>query len=638
MLDKKKPLFVPEALKSLDAWLLYKIEHEDKGDKKPRKVPYYVTGSKRRGTSGSHQDINSLATYDSAVNAFNKGGYDGLMIATNKQFNITVLDYDNCNVESVKKMYPETYVEVSPSGKGVHVYYTGYLKGQRGEKTKQAGYEVFSDVNQVTFTGNGEPKEIVPIPPKVIASYNHHFNTKKEFNSTIPAGLTESELVNEILPHFDPDMGYGQWAGVLAGINFELGQDGLQYALDWSRNGKSFVSDKDVIETYLSFKNDTDNPITGFHLREWRDIEVNKKKKSNVIDFKSGEDLSNEPKPNKFKIESAFDFSNGPAPTWFIKKVLAEAGLLVIYGESGAGKSFVALDMVMHLITGMDWRGHKTKQSKVLYVCAEGTSGFRLRLQAVAQHYDLDLNEFQESLGIITAPPNILNATDCEDLVSAIKGWGEPDILVLDTFAQCMAGNNENDFKDMSQAVANIRAIHEELDCSVCLVHHTGKDKARGGRGHSSLKAATDSELEIKREGDYREIDTSKQKDGEDGLKFAFELKQIQLGFDEDGDEITSCVCEPTAIQHDINEPAKRKMGENQTLVLKWLKSNLTSCDGLSKDYVVSEVVQTLGEWTGKGKDRRHSNISRALLSLVDRDDCAYYIEKGMVFEYFDRK
>ena len=32
------------------------------------------------------------------------------------------------------------------------------------------------------------------------------------------------------------------------------------------------------------------------------------------------------------------------------------------------------------------------------------------------------------------------------------------------------------------------------------LVHHTGKDTAKGARGHSLLRAATDTEIEVKRE------------------------------------------------------------------------------------------------------------------------------------------
>jgi len=34
------------------------------------------------------------------------------------------------------------------------------------------------------------------------------------------------------------------------------------------------------------------------------------------------------------------------------------------------------------------------------------------------------------------------------------------------------------------------------------IIHHSGKDKNKGARGHSSLRAAVDTEIEIKVDGD----------------------------------------------------------------------------------------------------------------------------------------
>ncbi|WP_426037647.1 integrase arm-type DNA-binding domain-containing protein [Cypionkella sp. TWP1-2-1b2] len=68
------------------------------------------------------------------------------------------------------------------------------------------------------------------------------------------------------------------------------------------------------------------------------------------------------------------------------------------------------------------------------------------------------------------------------------------------------------------------------------VVHHTGKDVARGARGHTILRAATDTEIEIA-EG---QLSVTKQRDHEGGLKRAFKLTGVALGFDEDGDTITS--------------------------------------------------------------------------------------------------
>lgn len=62
------------------------------------------------------------------------------------------------------------------------------------------------------------------------------------------------------------------------------------------------------------------------------------------------------------------------------------------------------------------------------------------------------------------------------------------------------------------------------------LVHHTGKEAGRGMRGHSSLLAAMDCVIEVKRKGDEREWHVVKSKDGEDGASHPFKLESSAPG------------------------------------------------------------------------------------------------------------
>jgi RecA-family ATPase len=70
-------------------------------------------------------------------------------------------------------------------------------------------------------------------------------------------------------------------------------------------------------------------------------------------------------------------------------------------------------------------------------------------------------------------------------------------MIVLDTLSRVIAGGNENAPDDMGQLIGNCDRIRAEARAHVMLVHHTGKDEARGARGHSSLRAATDTEIEV---------------------------------------------------------------------------------------------------------------------------------------------
>jgi hypothetical protein len=78
----------------------------------------------------------------------------------------------------------------------------------------------------------------------------------------------------------------------------------------------------------------------------------------------------------------------------------------------------------------------------------------------------------------------------------------------------------------------------------VCIIHHSGKVQALGARGHSSLRAAIDTEFEITRpEGEkISTVTTTKQRDFPVGEPMPFSLKQIVLGIDRRGNQITSCV------------------------------------------------------------------------------------------------
>src|SRR5581483_5323891 len=104
---------------------------------------------------------------------------------------------------------------------------------------------------------------------------------------------------------------------------------------------------------------------------------------------------------------------------------------------------------------------------------------------------------------------------------------------------------------------------------AVLIVHHSGKDETRGARGHSSFKAALDTEIEVVAKDNLHVATVTKQRDLPGGDKFAFRLKVVELGQDEDGDAVTTCVVEP------VDEvPSQRRVpsGKNQCALLAALQ------------------------------------------------------------------
>ena len=66
----------------------------------------------------------------------------------------------------------------------------------------------------------------------------------------------------------------------------------------------------------------------------------------------------------------------------FVEGLLVERAMSVIYGESGSGKTFFALDLAMHVAGGLPWRGREVDQRGVLYLALEGGHGIRNRIAA----------------------------------------------------------------------------------------------------------------------------------------------------------------------------------------------------------------------------------------------------------------
>jgi AAA domain-containing protein len=140
-------------------------------------------------------------------------------------------------------------------------------------------------------------------------------------------------------------------------------------------------------------------------------------------------------------------------------------------------------------------------------------------------------------------------------------------VIVIDTLSRVMAGGNENAPEDMTALIRNLDAIREHTGAHIMVVHHTGKDTARGARGHSSLRAATDTEIEVANENGVHTAQVTKQRDYQGGETFTFTLKSISLGHDPDGDPVGSCVVEWSTDAAPIER--KRKLSKNQQLLVE---------------------------------------------------------------------
>jgi hypothetical protein len=229
--------------------------------------------------------------------------------------------------------------------------------------------------------------------------------------------------------------------------------------------------------------------------------------------------------------------------------LLDQGSMSVFYGGSDSGKTFVLIDLGVSVARGEEWCGRKVQQGAVVYVAAEGGLSIRKRLVALAKHRDIEPGE--TPFYVMPAALDMGGtAKDTHDLaadIAAIVGQ-HVALVIIDTLSRVMMGANENASDGMGAFVANCDRLRQTLNAHVAVIHHTGKDEGRGARGHSLLRAAADTEIEISKD-ETKTIVTAtvtKQRDHRSGDAFSWCCEEIEIGRDEDDKPITSLVVVPT--------------------------------------------------------------------------------------------
>lgn len=244
------------------------------------------------------------------------------------------------------------------------------------------------------------------------------------------------------------------------------------------------------------------------------------------------------------------DEDKQPPLSWLVKGLLIEGGFSTVYGPPGTSKSFLVLDLALHVAHGRDWFGKRVAAGGVVYVSGEGGAGMLMRMKAWRQEKD---GEDGKPFVLVPSSVNLYDDEEgAETLIADVKDHqtrmtAPLRLVVLDTLSRMIGSGDEDKARDINVVVQKAERIQRELGCHVLVVHHSGKDTDRGARGSNALLGAVDAAIEITRhETGVCEGKIAKVKDGGAIAPFKYELLQSVLGTDEEGDEITSCVIAPT--------------------------------------------------------------------------------------------
>lgn len=673
-----RDIHVPAPLRDLPLFLCWRLEPRYDGDPKPLKVPYYPLGNKRAGRQGAPEDRSQLTTFAVARDQAAKRGMTGIGIALLDGYDLVAIDVDNCVTDGklpseILHAVGSTYAEYSPSGRGIRAIMRGNIGNHKAQTTDtDYGFEVFSTTGFCTLTGNaldhidilGLEDTVGDVSPEIKVICERRFGSSTARVSDpddfmagrepkIGLSLAQMEALLSVL---DADMQREDWVRVGMALHHECEGDDSGFYMwnDWSENSEKYPSEEALRTQWESFER-----RKGAGHRQVTMASVMRMAKeagalstprptlaATVDDLRTAMSaVAATPASGMFtpgEYTGRFPIMSLAASVvlqpggWRIKNVLPDRGLAVLFGASGSGKTFVAIDMAYAIARGVAWRGNRTARGRVLIVAAEGGKGMSKRLKAYADHYDIDPNEVD--IGLLVVPPNFLLSEDVTDLAGAIAASGGADVIIVDTMAQVTPGANENSSEDVGLALGNARALEDATEALIVMVDHSGKDASKGVRGWSGKRAAADAELEVlKYENGARELRITKMKDGDDGLKWGFRLETVVVGIDVDGDAITSCV----AVEADVpvpvvqeTGPKAQRFGPHERHVLEIIEDQYAGIERAPLAELFDKCLAAMTKPEAPKRDLRRRDLDRAIQSLVKRKDPLIEIKNGIVIFY----
>ena len=201
-------------------------------------------------------------------------------------------------------------------------------------------------------------------------------------------------------------------------------------------------------------------------------------------------------------------------------------------------------------------------------------------------------------------------------MIAELRGRdAAPGLIVIDTLNKCFGGLDENSTADMTQFVRGLDDLRSHFpEGAILVVHHSGKDKARGERGSTVLRAAADTVIRLDKQGRTITLKCEKQKDGEEFKDLRLTLKIVDLG------DRTSCVLRPASGE----ELANREYGPANPKVAK--------TDGTMLDALTALGGQAgYAKWlnaTGLSPSTFKGSLQRLVPGLVAKDGDLYMLSK----------
>lgn len=326
------------------------------------------------------------------------------------------------------------------------------------------------------------------------------------------------------------------------------------------------------------------------------------------------------------------------APNELVEGLMTIGSSVVVYGDSNSGKTFWALSVATAIARGSDCYGRKTDPGLVVYLASEAPASIKSRMQAIKKFYGCDL----ENLAMVPVPMNFYSGDqDARDVIELVKAVeqikGKPVRLIIgDTLARMSAGANENSGEDMGPVMARFDQVANATGAAMMIIHHNGKDAARGARGWSGIRAHIDTEIEVAEKDGIRSATVTKQRElPSKGDAIYFKLEVIEMGVSKFGSVATTCVAIQDEDAAETEQSRKNtKHDENfKNFERAWWSSGAEERSGLP--YVsrsgFKEFLIKNGSTERTAKNKTEASRPGSIINQLIADNMIEPIEQGWI-------
>jgi RecA-family ATPase len=603
----------------------------------PDKSPLTIHGTRASSTNPA-----TWSSFEAVCDAAKPGQFIGYMISPDDPFACIDLDVkDYTTTEQIERFQRivacfDSYTEWSRSGRGLHIW----VEGKIGKGRKREGVEVYSQARFIVCTGNVHV-------PKPIAQ-------RQRYLEILHAELTRGTQIEIELEDDDPD----------ADPHYTVAQTAFE---DEGELGRLFkANESDAWEGKYPSPSEADLTLVTMLARLttsnsacWGAFQMTRLGKrikdgrvkserpdyrrrtltlartylaNDAVKMAHGKEIAEAlffrlqtpassaavpPNTSRYGLLFDKDLQNLPPQEWLVKRIIPDAGVGTIFGDSGTFKSFIAVDLMAHVSNGQEWFGHRVKAVPCVYVPFEGKGGVPKRIAAwrLARTrilYPGALGTFAPDDGVvtniafITEPMNLRVQADRDKLVATLleNKWAG-GVLCIDTLAQAGGGIDENSSEGMGEMIAIFQELQARLGGVVLVIHHSGKDASRGMRGWSGLRGALDFSIECQRVDGAEQLEAQfkldKVKDESSGRIFPFLMQRVHLGHDKDDEEVSSLiVAQPPAVDIQTQVTAlptdAQQDADDESFIHTWVKREVENGKFPSSNSLQGQLAEMKGE------------------------------------------